>query len=137
MGLVLAISYGPQLATGKTLTVDVQGIRNKEGLVHIMIYDRATAFENQSETGMARLTTVGAEEGDMAFRFRKLLPGRYAIFVHHDENANNAFDTTAGSYEGYAYSQNVGQWTEPSFSEAAFVLEGDTELAPLTVIYTE
>lgn len=135
--LVLSLSYGPRLLSGKTLFVKVTGVRNANGTIHVLIYDRATAFENASQTGIVSYITRGAEVGDMTFRFRHLLPGRYAVFVHHDENANNSFDSTATSFEGYGYSQNVGQLTTPSFDAAAISMPTDPSPAPIAMVYPE
>ncbi|MEM8731184.1 MAG: hypothetical protein AAGF79_14830, partial [Pseudomonadota bacterium] len=58
--LVLIVSYGPGFVWGDTLTIRVTGIRSTEGTVHVMIYDRAVAFENYSETGITSYDTRGA-----------------------------------------------------------------------------
>ncbi|MEM6481654.1 MAG: DUF2141 domain-containing protein [Pseudomonadota bacterium] len=134
---VLAASYGPGLINGSKLTVHVTGIRNTDGTIHLLLYDRATAFENASDIGVATYMTRGAKSGDMEFRFARLVPGDYAIFVHHDENASNTYDADATQFEGYGYSRNVGLWDTPSFKAAAISLPNKDGLAAITMIYPE
>ncbi|MEM6579119.1 MAG: DUF2141 domain-containing protein, partial [Pseudomonadota bacterium] len=81
--LVMATSYGPRLLSGETLSVEVTGIRNTEGTIHVLLYDSAAPFESGSETGITSYATRGAQPGEMTFQFRHMPPGRYAVFVHH------------------------------------------------------
>lgn len=134
---VLVITYAPMVFAGKTLSVEVSGIRSTQGAIHVMLYDSSTSFEAASDIAVARYVTRGAKAGDMRFQIRNLLPGRYAIFVHHDENANNSYDSSATYFEGYGYSRNVGVWTAPSFDAAAISMPNDIPLPSISLIYPE
>ncbi|MEM6576846.1 MAG: DUF2141 domain-containing protein, partial [Pseudomonadota bacterium] len=61
----------------------------------------------------------------------------YAVFVHHDENANNAYDGSESDFEGYGYSRNVGQMTAPAFAAAALSLPDEASPDPIAMIYPQ
>lgn len=140
LGLAIALTagFGQVLIFGHSLRVDVRGVRSADGVVHVLVYDRAAAFEASSAMDIAAYRTLAAAEGEMSFAFHRLTPGRYAISVHHDENANNGFDTIDGApLEGYAYSRNVGRRDLPTFDQAAFVLGKEVAISPIAMIYPD
>ena len=90
--LVLAASVA-MAATGAgaaELTVEVLGLRSGDGLVHFGLYDNSDTFPDKD--GRLDGTEVPITEGRAVSVFKELKPGRYAVAVFHDENANGEFD---------------------------------------------
>ncbi|MBN34810.1 MAG: hypothetical protein CMM46_08545 [Rhodospirillaceae bacterium] len=134
--VALAISFGEEAISGETMRVTITDVRNSDGVVHVLIYDSARAFEAYSMTDLATYTTVPASAGTMELDFDGLVPGTYPLFVHHDENANDIFEMSGEvPLEGYAYSRTMGVESYPSFSEAAVEFDAGAMVSPMTMIY--
>jgi len=73
------------------------------------------------------LITLKARQGSMSVHLPDFPPGRYAISVLHDENHNGGMDLATDRLpaEGYGFSNSVGRFTTPSFSDAVFVHKDD------------
>lgn len=71
-------------AQGLNLTVD--GIRNTDGSILVLVFDKASAFEQLEWRRAVRFADIPARTGRVAHRFADLTSGPYAVFVLHDEN---------------------------------------------------
>lgn len=98
-GWPLALSFAwawmalltPASAAGAAeLTVEVVGMGSGNGLVHFGLYDNPDTFPDAD--GRLDGTRVGITGGRAVAVFKGLKPGRYAVAVYHDENANGEFD---------------------------------------------
>lgn len=118
------------------LIVQVDGVRNSEGLVRLALYDRA---EDYPRKGKAIITEdVPAESGNMTFIIPDLAAGSYAIALFHDEDGDNDFDQNFIGFpeEGYGFSMNAKVFLgAPRFSEAAFALGDEGETITVTLVY--
>ncbi len=71
------------------------------------------------------------EPGSVTYRY-ELPPGTYAIGIFHDANLNNRLDNYFFGVprEQYGFSNNArGFMGPPSFEDAAFSVEGKTEIS--------
>ena len=111
--------------------IRVQGVRNSDGLVACALFDRPGPFPGQQNSAACG-EALPASAGSMEFVFDDLPPGRYAISVLHDENANGRMDTNflGMPKEGYGISNGaLRRFGPPRFEEAAVVVRPGDELS--------
>lgn len=128
---VLALSAAATLggaASGADVRVAVTGLRSEKGQVLACLTTRADTFPNCEKDPAARKLTVPAAK-EVALDFGTVPPGRYAVSVIHDENANGKLDTSLIiPREGYGFSNDAPvRMGPPKFASAAFDV-GDTPL---------
>ena len=123
-------------ANADELIVRVDNIK-EAGEIHIAIYDSAEAFEADrgekggAAPGITQGTIEMVEPGSVTYRY-ELPPGTYTIGVFHDANLNNRLDNYFFGVprEQYGFSNNArGFMGPPSFEDAAFSVEGKTEIS--------
>ncbi|MCW1382109.1 DUF2141 domain-containing protein [Novosphingobium sp. KCTC 2891] len=119
---------GATVPERSSVLVEVDGLRSAKGLVQACLTaDRAT-FPNCQKDPAALHLSVAAKNGETLV-FHDVLPGRYAIALFHDENANGRMDKMMMiPKEGYGFSRDAPvRFGPPSFGAAAFTL-GETQL---------
>ena len=135
-GLLILILLPDMTANADELIVRVDNIKEADE-IHIAIYDSAEAFEaDRSEKGGAapgitQGTIEMVEPGSVTYRY-ELPPGTHAIGIFHDANLNNRLDNYFFGVprEQYGFSNNArGFMSPPSFEDAAFSVEGKTEIS--------
>ena len=112
-----------------SLTVDVEGLRNRTGVVQVALFRTADGYPQQAELA-ARTRTLRVELPVTVVTFPDLEPGTWALAVLHDENANGRLDTTLLGVpkEGIgASSDATRRLGEPRFEDARFEV-GETDL---------
>ena len=134
---VLTLILLPGIPTNADeLIVRVNNIK-EAGEIHIAIYDSAEAFEADrgekggAAPGITQGTIEMVEPGSVIYRY-ELPPGSYAIGIFHDANLNNRLDNYFFGVprEQYGFSNNArGFMGPPSFEDAAFSVEGKTEIS--------
>ena len=134
---VLTLNLLPGIsANADELIVRVDNIK-EAGEIHIAIYDSAEAFEADrgekggAAPGITQGTIEMVEPGSVTYRY-ELPPGTYAIGIFHDANLNNRLDNYFFGVprEQYGFSNNArGFMGPPSFEDAAFLVEGKTEIS--------
>ena len=134
---VLTLILLPGIPTNADeLIVRVNNIK-EAGEIHIAIYDSAEAFEADrgekggAAPGITQGTIEMVEPGSVTYRY-ELPPGTYAIGIFHDANLNNRLDNYFFGVprEQYGFSNNArGFMGPPSFEDAAFSVEGRTEIS--------
>jgi uncharacterized protein (DUF2141 family) len=108
---------------GGTLRLDVTGLRSANGMVLVCLTREAARFPDCSGSSTARTAKVPADSPHVSFE--GLQPGRYAISVLHDENANGRADKSFGLIprEGFGFSRDAPvRMGPPKFEQAAFSL---------------
>ena len=136
IGALTLILLPDMAANADELIVRVDNIK-EAGEIHIAIYDSAEAFEADrgekggAAPGITQGTIEMVEPGSMTYRY-ELPPGTYAIGIFHDANLNNRLDNYFFGVprEQYGFSNNArGFMGPPSFEDAAFSVEGKTEIS--------
>lgn len=90
--LLLAAPAGMAWAQGPArLTIHVQGVLAKGGLVRLGLYDR-TAYAKDSEP--VAFADVAARAGETVITLTGIAPGDYAIETYQDVNGNDGMDET-------------------------------------------
>ena len=116
--LILLLSFASNIYAAD-LTVNIFGLRNDKGDVHIAIYDNPKAFPDSDH--MLREVKKRIIKKKVQHRFTDLKPGNYALATYHDENNNDSFDTNFLGLptEGYAFSNEAQAFLgPPSFLNA-------------------
>ena len=136
MGVLTLILLRGMPTNADELVVRVNNIK-EAGEIHIAIYDSAEAFEADrgekggAAPGITQGTIEMVEPGSVTYRY-ELPPGTYAIGIFHDANLNNRLDNYFFGVprEQYGFSNNArGFMGPPSFEDAAFSVEGTTEIS--------
>ncbi len=134
--IALAVTYGGSLIGGHMMIVNVNGLRNIDGVVHVLVYDDADAFAANSITSLATYATIKPSGQDMVVELGRLIPGEYAVMLHHDENADNKVGMSGGiPVEGYGYSNNVGRNETPAFKDAVFRHDETKRPEAIEIVY--
>lgn len=133
---VFLLTRGPatprtQAGTVAELTVHLSGVAGNAGQIMAALCDRDSFLKR-----CAYMQTVAAAPS-VTLQFHGVPPGRYAVMLFHDENANGQFDKSRSGMplEGYGFSRNArGKFGPPSFDDAAIDLKPgaatiDVELA--------
>lgn len=113
------------VSPGVTVSVAVEGLRSHKGNVLACLTAVPRDFPDCSKDPAARHVTIPAEGADILV-FRDVAPGRYAVSLFHDENANGKLDKLMMMpREGFGFSRNAPiRFGPPSFRAAAFDVAG-------------
>lgn len=142
IALLLAVS--PVLAgtsqghppTG-SLTVEISGFRNNDGVARACLYDSEKGFPLKPEHAI-RVVSVGIAGNRARAVFRDVPPGTYAVSVLHDENGNGRMDTNSLGMpkEGVGASNNPRSILgPPDFEDARFTYGGGDKTVPVMILY--
>lgn len=117
-----AFSMGGDFQTGNIMVV-AEIAEPNQGQVHIALFRDATSFPNNKEACQG--IKLPADGASVQHTFQGLPFGSYAVAVFQDLNSNGKLDCNLFGIpsEPYDFSNNpVVKWQEPTFQEAAFVL---------------
>ena len=131
-------SPAPSAATGSTVTVTVTSLRNSEGLVRACMMSSEKSFPKCDNVDKALTANVSAKTGSLTFTFKNVKPGRYAIALLHDENANGKADRVLGMMpkEGFGFSRDAPvRMGPPKFSEAVFDMGAEDQAMTIKMRY--
>lgn len=110
------------VAHAGALTIDVEGLRNRTGVVQIALFRTADGYPQHAELA-AQTRTVAIALPTTVVTFDDVEPGTWALAVLHDENANGRLDTTLLGVpkEGIGASREATRRLgEPRFDDARF-----------------
>ena len=112
-------SDAPACVAGKpSLVVRVSGLKRSSGTLKLALYgsDQSVFLKKQGRLRRVKVPVRGTGPVDVCIAVPK--PGRYAVAVHHDLNANGNKDRHDGG--GYSNNPRVSLTNmRPSFSKAA------------------
>jgi uncharacterized protein (DUF2141 family) len=74
-------------ASAADVTIVVKGVRSDQGQVAALAFTKEQGFPDQFAKAM-RQATVPARKGDVTITLKDLPPGKYALTVMHDQNAD-------------------------------------------------
>ena len=135
----LALGAGaPAPQDGSTITVTVTGLRNAEGVVLACMTTSDQSFPKCRGVAGAKSAKVAAHEGNLTLHFEDVKPGRYAIALLHDENANGKADRALGMMpkEGFGFSRDAPvRMGPPKFSDAVFDMGGQDRAMTIKMRY--
>ena len=141
LGAVIFLSSGlpkdEKEVSGYTLTVEVNNLRNTDGVVVFALYNRDDAFPDEHYEKYYRKLQGKIIEGSSEVSFEDLPEGKYAVNVLHDEDNDGKIKKGVMlPKEGIGFSnyQSIGLFNRPTFNKASFQLQGDKEIV-VNIIY--
>lgn len=113
------VAPGPALAEPIDVAVEVSGLRAAKGKVLVALHDDRRSFPSRWEQAVAS-TSIPAQEGTVTATLRLPRPGRFALIVVHDEDADGRMKKNALGLprEGYATGRNATELEFPFFEPA-------------------
>lgn len=127
-GAVLMLMLLSLQVKAAELKVNIGDIAAGKGHVLVAIYTGNENYLNDTSTQALRVKAINKNESVV---FKDLTDGEYAIKLFQDENDNNKLDTNMMGIpkEGYGFSNNVGMFGQPKYTEAKFIVKDNTEIS--------
>ena len=125
---ILATSFAP----ATEVTIKVEGVKDNAGKVAALLFAEADGFPNETAKASHKIQ-VDAKPGTTEIKLTGLKPGKYAVCVIHDANANALLDRNFLGIpkEGVAISNGIRR-EKPTFEKAVIeIKEGDAVVLPL------
>ncbi|HEY8942313.1 MAG TPA: DUF2141 domain-containing protein [Cellvibrio sp.] len=126
VGMGLIVAGGPALAHELTLKVD--NVKNLNGNLLVAVYDQAPHYNSNNQSVIVRKIKV--TEGPILVALGDVATGHYAVKLFQDENDNGIIDINPAGIpaEPYGFSNNGGNYGQPSFNEAKVLVDKATEI---------
>ena len=129
-----AVSATPECAAGKpAVVVHVVGFKQVSGQIKVSLYGSDTRrwLAKKGRISKVKVPVTGRA---MEICLAVPAPGRYAVAVHHDLNANGDRDRHDGG--GYSRNPKVGLLNpKPAFDKAAFTVGSEPARVGVTLLY--
>lgn len=122
----LTASRGFSANSTSSLTVEIDGLKNRNGEVCLNIFASSRGFPNRREDALQR-QCVPIKEVPLQVTFNNLAPGSYAVAAFHDTNGDRQLNRNflGMPVEGLGFSGNPTIRTgPPAFGECVFVVAG-------------
>jgi uncharacterized protein (DUF2141 family) len=129
--ILLLSSYKSDKEVTFNLTIEVNELRNSNGIVQFALYNRADAFPDEHFKKYFKKLTGKIINGSSSVTFENLKEGTYAINILHDENTDGRINKgLILPKEGIGFSnyQSVGFSNRPVFPKASFYLNCDMRI---------
>lgn len=117
------------------LTVTVNNIKSNSGIVKVCVFDKETGFPNKTNIAMKCVNST-AKKGVMQIKIEGLVPGKYAIAAHHDENSDGEFNINfLGMPKEAAGASNgaKGKMGPPKFMDAIIMIDKNKTQTSITI----
>jgi uncharacterized protein (DUF2141 family) len=120
----------PQTPSAETasIAIEIGGLRSQRGQIMACMTTNPKAFPDCQKDPQALHLTAPAVNGEI-IQFKSVQPGRYAVALFHDENANGRMDKMMMMpREGFGFSRDAPlQFGPPKFGAASFAV-GNTQV---------
>jgi len=113
----------PLTAAAATLTVKVENIDTKGGVLRLSLYDEALWSNDDSEPVVS--ANVPALSPETIIVFKDIAPGVYGVKTYQDANRNGKFDQNwlGWPLERYGFSRDARpRFSAPGFGRTKFTL---------------
>lgn len=120
-----------------TLTIEVDNLRNSDGIVQFALYNTKGSIPDEKYTKYFKLLKADIKNNTSKVTFENIPIGKYAVNVFHDENKNGKIDKGwIFPNEGIGFSnfQSLGFSNIPSFEKASFNLQSNKKIQ-VKIIY--
>ncbi|MEH2379360.1 MAG: DUF2141 domain-containing protein [Nostoc sp.] len=122
----LVWSFSAKANFNGKLTIEIDGLKNKEGQVCTSLFASSQGFPSDRDRALQKqcrkITDI-----PLTITFENLKAGSYAVAVFHDQNNDRTLNSNSFGIpkEGFGFSTNPEIRTRaPKFSEAAFLVAG-------------
>jgi uncharacterized protein (DUF2141 family) len=127
----LAWSFSAKADYNGKLTVEIDGLKNKEGQVCASLFASSQGFPSQRDR-VLQSQCIKITDIPVLLTFNNLKAGNYAVAIMHDQNSDRILNRNIIGIpvEGFGFSSNPEVKTRaPKFGEAAFLVAGpDTNI---------
>ena len=127
---ILASLLSGAAPAGYRLTVEVENVRNAQGVVGVLVFNTAQGWPEKFSAAL-RAEARAAHIGVVEITVPDLPAGDYAVVALHDENTNKQLDRNwlGVPVEQWEMSNNPPyRFAAPSFEAARFQLEQDLRI---------
>jgi uncharacterized protein (DUF2141 family) len=128
--LIAALLLCAAGASAASLTVRVENIDKKGGLLHVALYDETRWPDNKGDPLADRIVPAAAPS--TVVMFTDVTPGTYGVKTYQDVNRNDEFDQGIFGIplERYGFSRDARpRLSEPSFERTKFTVRaGDNAI---------
>ena len=124
-------SFNNQTVNTFSLTINVQKLKNSQGLVQFVLYNNAGSIPDEKFKKWYKILKAEIVNGSSMATFNNIPIGKYAVNIFHDENNNGKVDKgIILPIEGIGFSnyQTIGLSNKPNFENASFILNSNTVL---------
>jgi uncharacterized protein (DUF2141 family) len=123
------------IANAIDITINVQGIRNKNGKIAALVFSNQNGFPSEVAKALAQ-ARIDAATGNATITLKNVPAGKIAITILHDENNNGKLDTNFVGIpkEGVAMSGKPLGNAAPKFEDSVIECNADKTLM-LTLKY--
>lgn len=125
---LLFTSFSNQADKTFSLTINVEKLRNSEGIVQFALYNKENSIPDENYKKCYKKLKAEIANNSSSITFHGIPSGKYAINILHDENNNGKIDKGfILPLEGIGFSnyQTIGLSNRPSFAKASFILNCD------------
>ena len=127
---VLASLLSGAAPAGYRLTVEIENVRNAQGVVDVLVFNTAQGWPEKFSAAL-RAEARAAHTGVVEITVPDLPAGDYAVVALHDENTNKQLDRNwlGVPVEQWGMSNNPPyRFAAPSFEAARFRMEQDLRI---------
>ncbi|MCK6602508.1 MAG: DUF2141 domain-containing protein [Bacteroidetes bacterium] len=135
--LLIITSFSNQAEKTFSLTVNVEKLRNSEGIVQFALYNKEGSIPDEDFKKYYKIVKANIVNGSSTITFHGIPSGKYAVNILHDENNNGKIDKGfLLPKEGIGFSnfQTIGLSNKPSFLKASFDFNSD-KIIKVTIVY--
>lgn len=129
---VLGTAASESVQGTSTVELKITNIKSSSGKIHVAFYDQEESFKKSKNPYLLKKFD-STEEAELQVQIEGVPPGKYAIAIYHDVNANEDLDKNFFGIpkEPYGFSNNPkAKWSAPRFNEIAFdVKESSTAVS--------
>ena len=130
LAIAVLLAVFPSAALAASLTIQVQNVDKKGGVLHVALYDEAS-WPNDDAKPIADIAAT-AVPPETTVVLRDIRPGVYGLKSYQDANRNGKFDQNWFGWplERYGFSNNAKpELSEPGFARTKFsVAAGANEI---------
>lgn len=135
--LLIITSFSNQAEKTFSLTVNVEKLRNSEGIVQFVLYNKEGSITDENFKKCYKIVKANIVNGSSTITFHGIPSGKYAVNILHDENNNGIIDKGfILPKEGIGFSnfQTIGMTNKQTFSKASFNLNSAMNIK-INIIY--
>lgn len=111
-----------------TLTVELTGFRNDDGVARVALYNSSNKFADDRGNGAFQALAVPIKDGNATAVFEKVPFGEYAVCAFHDKNNSGRLERSffGAPQEQYGASNNLVKKNQsPKFDTCKFILDNE------------
>ena len=90
--MLIITSFSNQAEKTFSLTVNVEKLRNYEGIVQFALYNKEGSIPDEDFKKCYKILKANIVNGSSTITFHGIPSGKYAVNILHDENNNGKID---------------------------------------------